>query len=185
MPAQSRRRWHKYLHNQFRILIMYFFKGMFLFCSRWRRVKLLYVVTRYTPFLLFAAHLYSTSWAWIDLIYHVDKLIPVNFAPDDISDVCGLAMDKSSAYLMVNLDMSICQQHLLMCIKLYVGILSYWPLFSPTGLSVILFVCSECNFSIISIASTKLWFLQLSSYSGRTCYGITIRSFWQQCYWLL
>lgn len=43
---------------------------MFLFCSRWRRVKLLYVVTRYTPFLLFAAHLH------------------MNFAPDDISDTC-------------------------------------------------------------------------------------------------
>jgi hypothetical protein len=61
----------------------------------------------------------------MDLMYHIDKLLSVDFVPDETSDVCSLAMDKSSAYLMVNLDMSICKQHLLMCIELYVGIFSY------------------------------------------------------------
>lgn len=38
------------------------FKWTFLLRSGWSRIKFLYVVTRYVPFLLFAAHLYSTSF---------------------------------------------------------------------------------------------------------------------------
>jgi hypothetical protein len=51
---------------------------------------------------------------------HVDRLLPVNFVPDETSNVRWLAIDKSPAYLEANLDMPICQQHLLRCIKLHV-----------------------------------------------------------------
>ncbi|KAG1773565.1 hypothetical protein EDD22DRAFT_208922 [Suillus occidentalis] len=58
-------------------------EGMFLFCSRWRRVKLLYVVTRYVPFLLFAAHLY------------------MNFVPDETSDTCQFVNNICSCFSLI------------------------------------------------------------------------------------
>jgi len=88
---------------------MHRFKGVFLLCSHWNRVKFLYVVTRYVPFFLFIAHLYCTSLVLMGLRSHTDKLLPVNFVPDETSDVRWLAIDKSPTYLKANLDMPICQ----------------------------------------------------------------------------
>lgn len=59
-------------------------EGMFLFCSPWRRVKLLYIVTRYVPFLLFAAHLY------------------LNFLPDETSDTCQFVNNICSCLSLVS-----------------------------------------------------------------------------------
>ncbi|KAG1831260.1 hypothetical protein EV424DRAFT_1641213 [Suillus variegatus] len=47
-----------HLQDQLPILTMHPFKGIFLLYSSWNRVKMLYVVTRYVPFLLFSVHLY-------------------------------------------------------------------------------------------------------------------------------
>ncbi|KAG2110986.1 uncharacterized protein F5147DRAFT_688238 [Suillus discolor] len=58
---------------------------MFLFCSPWRRVKLLYIVTRYVPFLLFAAHLY------------------LNFLPDETSDTCQFVNNICSCFSLVSI----------------------------------------------------------------------------------
>lgn len=59
-------------------------EGMFLFCSPWRRVKLLYIVTRYVPFLLFAAHLY------------------LNFLPNETSDTCQFVNNICSCLSLVS-----------------------------------------------------------------------------------
>jgi len=59
-------------------------EGIFLFCSPWKRVKLLYIVTRYVPFLLFAAHLY------------------LNFLPDETSDTCQFVNNICSCFSLVS-----------------------------------------------------------------------------------
>ena len=44
------------------VLISYYSKWSFLRHSRWTRIKILYIVTRYVPFLLLAVHLYCMSY---------------------------------------------------------------------------------------------------------------------------
>lgn len=65
-------------------------EGTFLFCSRWRVVKLLYVITRYVPFLLFVAHLY------------------LNFIPDETSDTCQFVNNICSCLSLVSFVRSEC-----------------------------------------------------------------------------
>ncbi|KAG1821886.1 uncharacterized protein BJ212DRAFT_1575050 [Suillus subaureus] len=65
-------------------------EGIFLFCSRWSKVKLLYVLTRYVPFLLFAAHLY------------------MNFVPDETSDTCQFVNNICSGLSMISIICSEC-----------------------------------------------------------------------------
>jgi hypothetical protein len=68
-------------------------KWTFLLQSRWTKVKGLYIVARYIPFLLFTGHLYSASTLSIhcsgdELTCHA----LVNFIPDENPDVCERAM---------------------------------------------------------------------------------------------
>ncbi|KAG2341375.1 hypothetical protein BDR05DRAFT_965424 [Suillus weaverae] len=65
-------------------------EGMFLFCSGWRRVKLLYIVTRYVPVLLFAAHFY------------------LNFLPDETSDTCQFVNNICSCLSLISIVCSEC-----------------------------------------------------------------------------
>ncbi|KAG1738209.1 hypothetical protein EDB19DRAFT_905494 [Suillus lakei] len=65
-------------------------EGKFLLCSRWSRVKFLYIVTRYVPFLLFAAHLY------------------LNFVPDETSDTCQFVNNICSAFGLISIVCSEC-----------------------------------------------------------------------------
>lgn len=65
-------------------------EGIFLFCSRWSRVKLLYIVTRYVSFLLFSAHSHR------------------NFVPDEISDTCQSVNNICSSLSMVSIVCSEC-----------------------------------------------------------------------------
>ncbi|KAG2147681.1 hypothetical protein DEU56DRAFT_133945 [Suillus clintonianus] len=65
-------------------------EGTFLFCSRWSRVKFLYVVTRYVPFLLFVAHL------------------TLNFVPDETSNMCQFVNNVCSAFSLISIVCSEC-----------------------------------------------------------------------------
>ncbi|KAG1734172.1 hypothetical protein EDB19DRAFT_1174939 [Suillus lakei] len=65
-------------------------EGIFLLCSRRNRVKFLYVVTRYVPFLLFAAHLY------------------LNFAPDETSNTCQFVNNICSTFSLISIVCSEC-----------------------------------------------------------------------------
>ncbi|KAG1796496.1 uncharacterized protein BJ212DRAFT_1408256, partial [Suillus subaureus] len=56
-------------------------EGIFLLYSRWNRVKFLYIVTRYVPFLLFVAHLY------------------LNFVPDETSNTCQFVNNICSVFI--------------------------------------------------------------------------------------
>lgn len=65
-------------------------EGIFLLCSRWSRVKFLYIVARYVPFLLFAAHLY------------------LNFVPDETSNTCQLVNNICSTLSLISIVCSEC-----------------------------------------------------------------------------
>ncbi|KAG1779051.1 hypothetical protein EV702DRAFT_118092 [Suillus placidus] len=65
-------------------------EGIFLLCSRWSRVKFLYVVARYVPFLLFAAHLY------------------LNFVPDETSNTCQFVNNICSTLSLISIVCSEC-----------------------------------------------------------------------------
>ncbi|KAJ8588167.1 hypothetical protein M405DRAFT_820155 [Rhizopogon salebrosus TDB-379] len=56
----------------------------FLLQSRWTKVKGLYIVTRYTPFLLFASHLY------------------LNFLPDEDPDKCQMINNICSCFSLIS-----------------------------------------------------------------------------------
>ncbi|KAG1821043.1 uncharacterized protein BJ212DRAFT_976116 [Suillus subaureus] len=58
-------------------------EGIFLLYSRWNRVKFLYIVTRYVPFLLFVAHLY------------------LNFVPDETSNTCQFVNNICSVFSLI------------------------------------------------------------------------------------
>ncbi|KAJ8585981.1 hypothetical protein M405DRAFT_381957 [Rhizopogon salebrosus TDB-379] len=62
----------------------------FLLHSGWSRIKFLYVVTRYVPFLLFAAHLY------------------MNFIPDETPDRCQLVNNICSCFSFISIICSEC-----------------------------------------------------------------------------
>ncbi|KAG2145341.1 uncharacterized protein EDB93DRAFT_1151815 [Suillus bovinus] len=65
-------------------------EGVFLLRSSWNRVKCLYVVARYVPFLLFAAHLY------------------LNFFPDETSDRCQFINNICSTFSLISIVCSEC-----------------------------------------------------------------------------
>ncbi|KAG1821042.1 uncharacterized protein BJ212DRAFT_1337064 [Suillus subaureus] len=65
-------------------------EGIFLLYSRWNRVKFLYVVTRYVPFLLFVAHLY------------------LNFVPDETSSTCQIINNICSTFSLISIVCSEC-----------------------------------------------------------------------------
>lgn len=65
-------------------------EGIFLLCSRWNKVKFLYVVTRYVPFLLFASHLY------------------LNFVPDETSNTCQFINNICSVFSLISIVCSEC-----------------------------------------------------------------------------
>ncbi|KAG2144510.1 hypothetical protein DEU56DRAFT_206210 [Suillus clintonianus] len=62
----------------------------FLLRSRWCKVKCLYVVTRYVPFLLFTGHLY------------------MNFIPNENSDKCQLLNNICSGFSLISVSCSEC-----------------------------------------------------------------------------
>ncbi|KAG1738207.1 hypothetical protein EDB19DRAFT_905482 [Suillus lakei] len=65
-------------------------EGKFLLCSRRSRVKFLYIVTRYVPFLLFAANLY------------------LNFAPDETLTTCQFVNNLCEALSLMAIVCSEC-----------------------------------------------------------------------------
>ncbi|KAG1845281.1 hypothetical protein DFJ58DRAFT_509499 [Suillus subalutaceus] len=65
-------------------------EGIFLLYSRLNRVKFLYVVTRYVPFLLFVAHLY------------------LNFVPDETSNTCQIVNNICSTFSLISIVCSEC-----------------------------------------------------------------------------
>ncbi|KAG2075382.1 hypothetical protein BDR04DRAFT_1091564 [Suillus decipiens] len=65
-------------------------EGTFLLYSRWNRVKFLYIVTRYMPFLLFAVHLY------------------MNFVPDETSNKCQFVNNICSTFSLISIVCSEC-----------------------------------------------------------------------------
>ncbi|KAG1720765.1 hypothetical protein EDB19DRAFT_548229 [Suillus lakei] len=62
----------------------------FLLRSRWSKVKCLYVVARYVPFLLFAGHLY------------------MNLIPNENSDKCQLLNNICSCFSLISVFCSEC-----------------------------------------------------------------------------
>ncbi|KAG2047982.1 hypothetical protein BDR06DRAFT_59446 [Suillus hirtellus] len=62
----------------------------FLTQSRWTKVKGLYILTRYTPFLLFVAHLY------------------LNFVPDNNPDKCQMINNICSCFSLISVICSEC-----------------------------------------------------------------------------
>ncbi|KAG2121498.1 hypothetical protein BD769DRAFT_1005149 [Suillus cothurnatus] len=62
----------------------------FLLLSRWSKVKSLYVIARYVPFLLLAGHLY------------------MNFIPNENSDKCQLLNNICSCFSMISVSCSEC-----------------------------------------------------------------------------
>ncbi|KAG1857929.1 hypothetical protein C8R48DRAFT_271093 [Suillus tomentosus] len=64
-------------------------EGIFLLYSRWNRVKMLYVVTRYVPFLLFSAHLY------------------LNLVPNETSNMCQFINNICSTFSLIS---SVCSE---------------------------------------------------------------------------
>ncbi|KAG1791654.1 uncharacterized protein HD556DRAFT_631481 [Suillus plorans] len=78
-----------HLQDQLPILTMHPFKGIFLLYSSWNRVKMLYVVTRYVPFLLFSVHLY------------------LNFVPNETSNMCQFINNICSTFSLIS---SICSE---------------------------------------------------------------------------
>ncbi|KAG1729021.1 hypothetical protein EDB19DRAFT_1939338 [Suillus lakei] len=65
-------------------------KLAFLFQSRWTKVKGLYIVTRYTPFLLFVGHLY------------------LNFIPNNNPDKCQMINNICSCFSLISVICSEC-----------------------------------------------------------------------------
>ncbi|KAG0708219.1 hypothetical protein DFH29DRAFT_893669 [Suillus ampliporus] len=65
-------------------------EGIFLLCSRWSKVKFLYVVTRYVPFLLFSAHLY------------------LNFVPNETPSTCQFVNNICSCFSLISIVCSEC-----------------------------------------------------------------------------
>jgi hypothetical protein len=62
----------------------------FLLLSRWSKVKSLYIIARYVPFLLLAGHLY------------------MNFIPNENSDKCQLLNNICSCFSMISVSCSEC-----------------------------------------------------------------------------
>ncbi|KAG1895662.1 uncharacterized protein F5891DRAFT_656230 [Suillus fuscotomentosus] len=67
-----------------------FWELAFLTQSRWTKVKGLYILTRYTPFLLFVAHLY------------------LNFVPDNNPDRCQMINNICSCFSLISVICSEC-----------------------------------------------------------------------------
>ena len=153
-------------------LISLYFKWTFLRRSCWTRIKVLYIVTRYAPFLLLVVHLYCTS---SEHLYSItDNLLFSEFYSKWKSQLCTR-----------NSQVSNYQHHLLW----------YSFIYRTWNCALTFLLLSQCSVLYPSSAqnvTTISWslcgwflFLQVSSSSGRMRYGITTKSFWQSCYRLL